>query len=61
LRDPGIYACTVDCYGRDLALTGIEVRPWRLSAARKIVEPVIRIYSSKESIYRKIRRTSGCE
>jgi hypothetical protein len=38
LRDPGIYACTLDSYGRDLALTGIEVRPWRLSTARKVVE-----------------------
>jgi hypothetical protein len=40
LRDPGIYARTAECFARNLALTGIEVRPWRLSAARKIVEIV---------------------
>jgi PatG Domain len=40
LRDPGIYARTANCFARDLALTGIEVRPWRLSVARRIVEVV---------------------
>jgi PatG C-terminal len=40
LRDPGIYALTADCFARDLALTAIEVRPWRLSVARRIVEVV---------------------
>ena len=40
LRDPGIYALTADCFARDLALTGIEVRPWQLSVARRIVEAV---------------------
>ena len=40
LRDPGIYARTANCFDRDLALTGLEVRPWRLSVARRIVEVV---------------------
>lgn len=41
LRDRGIYARTADCFSRGFALTGIEVRPWRLSAARKIVEVIL--------------------
>jgi hypothetical protein len=38
VRDPGIYALAADCFARDLALTGIQARPWQLSVARKIVE-----------------------
>jgi hypothetical protein len=38
MRDPGIYACASDCYARDMALTAIETRPWRISSARKVAE-----------------------
>ncbi len=41
LRDPGIYALAADGFARDLALTGIETRPWRLSVARRIVEVIL--------------------
>lgn len=40
LRDPGVYGRTADSFARGLSLTAVEVRPWRLSTARKIVEVI---------------------
>lgn len=40
MRYPRIYAVAAECHGRDCALTGIEVRPSRLSGARKIVDAI---------------------
>jgi hypothetical protein len=53
LRDPGIYARTANCFGRDLALTGIDVRPWRLSAARRIVDVVFTFTNRKNEFTEK--------
>src|SRR5580658_8992564 len=38
VRYHGIYSLVAECHERDFALTAAETRPWRLSAARKIVE-----------------------
>jgi hypothetical protein len=38
LRDPAVYARAAECLQRDMALTEITTRPWRLSATRRIVE-----------------------
>jgi hypothetical protein len=40
VRCPAIYAAVADAYGRNLALTGVDVRPSRLSGVRKIVDVV---------------------
>jgi hypothetical protein len=40
MRYPAIYATTAECYGRDRALTGVEVRHSRLSNTRKIVDAI---------------------
>jgi hypothetical protein len=41
VRDPRIYALVAENHNRGLALTSVETRPWRLSAARKIVEVLV--------------------
>jgi hypothetical protein len=38
LRDPAVYARAAECLQRDMTLTEITTRPWRLSATRRIVE-----------------------
>jgi hypothetical protein len=43
-----MYAQTADAYGRNLSLTGVEVRPSRLSGTRKIVD-VIFSYTHRET------------
>ncbi len=40
IRYPAIYATAAECYGRDCSLTGVEVRPSRLSGVRKIVDAI---------------------
>ncbi|MBV9304914.1 MAG: hypothetical protein JOZ45_02170 [Acidobacteriaceae bacterium] len=40
VRYPAIYATAADAFGRTLSLTGVEVRPSRLSGTRKIVDVV---------------------
>lgn len=40
MRYPAIYAAAAQCYGRDCSLTGVEVRPSRLSNTRKIVDAI---------------------
>ncbi len=40
MRYPRIYDLAAECYGRDCALTGMEVRLSRLSGARKIVDAI---------------------
>jgi PatG Domain len=40
LRYPAIYAKAVEYYGRNCSLTGVEVRPSRLSGVRKIVDVI---------------------
>jgi len=46
MRYPAIYATAADAFGRSSALTGVEVRPSRLSGARNIVD-VIFSYTSR--------------
>jgi hypothetical protein len=53
LRDPTIYARTADCYQRDLALTAVDVRPWRLSIARSVVEVVFTFTHRKNEFVEK--------
>jgi PatG Domain len=48
LRDPGIYARTAECYGRDLSLTAIETRLWQLSGARRVME-VIFVFTQRRN------------
>lgn len=43
-----IYATAAECVGRDCALTGVEVRPSRLSGARKISD-VIFSYTNRKT------------
>jgi hypothetical protein len=40
VRYDSIYALTADAYGRDDSLTGVEVRPSRLSGTRRIVNVI---------------------
>ncbi len=46
VRYPAIYAIAADAFGRNSALTGVEVHPSRLSGARNIVD-VIFSYTSR--------------
>ncbi len=46
VRYPAIYAIAADAFGRNSALTGVDVRPSRLSGARNIVD-VIFSYTSR--------------
>jgi hypothetical protein len=48
VRYPAIYAMAAECYGRDFALTGVEVRPSRLEALRRIVD-VIFMYTNRKT------------
>ena len=48
VRYPAIYATTSDAFGRNFSLTGVEVRPSRLSGVRKIVD-VIFSYTNRET------------
>lgn len=48
MRYPSIYTTATECYGRDCALSSIEVRPSRLSATRKIVD-VIFSYTHRQT------------
>jgi hypothetical protein len=53
VRYPGLYACAADCHGRDLALTAMEGRLWRLSSSRKIVEVVFTFTHRKNEFVEK--------
>lgn len=48
MRYPALYATVAECYGRDCSLTGVEVRPSRLSNTRKIVD-VIFAYTNRNT------------
>lgn len=48
VRYPAIYASTAEAYGRNSSLTSVDVRPSRLSGARKIVE-VIFSYTHRQT------------
>lgn len=48
VRYPVIYAHAADAFGRNLALTGVDVRPSRLSGARKIMD-VIFAYTNRQT------------
>lgn len=48
MRYPAVYATAAECYGRDCSLTGVEVRPSRLSNTRKIVD-VVFIYTNRKT------------
>jgi hypothetical protein len=41
VRYPAIYATTPEAFGRNSSLTGVEVRPSRLSGTRKIVDVIL--------------------
>lgn len=40
MRYPAIYATVADAHGRNASLTGVDVRPSRLSSTRKIVDVI---------------------
>src|SRR6266568_9214149 len=40
VRYPAIYATAAEAFGRNSSLTGVEVRPSRLSGARTIVDVI---------------------
>ncbi len=48
VRYPAIYATTAEAFGRNASLTGVEVRPSRLSGVRKIVD-VIFTYTNRDT------------
>jgi hypothetical protein len=48
VRYPAIYARTAEAHGSDSSLTGVEVRPSRLSGTRRIVD-VIFSYTNRRS------------
>jgi len=48
VRYPGIYAATAEAFGRNESLTGVEVRPSRLSGQRKVFD-VILSYTSRQT------------
>lgn len=48
VRYPAIYAQTVDAFGRSSSLTGVEVRPSRLSGVRRIMN-VIFAYTNRQT------------
>ncbi|MGB3940902.1 MAG: hypothetical protein WBK96_05355 [Candidatus Manganitrophaceae bacterium] len=48
VRYPAIYATASECHARNCSLTGVEVRPSRLSGVRKILD-VIFSYTHRES------------
>ena len=48
MRYPGIYARAAEEFGRDFALTGVEVRPSPLSSTRNIVD-VIFSYTNRKT------------
>jgi hypothetical protein len=48
MRYPAIYATAADAFGRDFSLTGVEVRPSRLSNTRKIVD-VVFVYTNRNT------------
>jgi hypothetical protein len=48
VRYPAIYATTAEAYGRNAALSGVEVRPSRLSGVRRIMD-VIFSYTHRET------------
>jgi hypothetical protein len=48
VRYPAIYARTAEAFAGNASLTGVEVRPSRLSGVRKIVD-VIFAYTSRET------------
>ncbi len=48
VRYPNIYAQTTDLFGRNFSLTGVEVRPSRLSGVRNVVD-VIFSYTNRQT------------
>jgi hypothetical protein len=48
VRDPSIYATAAEAFAANSSLTGVEVRPSRLSGSRKIVD-VIFSYTSRQT------------
>src|SRR5512132_1465032 len=53
MRYPAIYATTADAYGRNGALTGVEVRPSRLSGVRKIVDVILSFTNRQTDVIEK--------
>lgn len=48
LRYPAIYALTTEYHGRNFSLTGVDVRPSRLTGIRKVVD-VILSYTNRQT------------
>jgi PatG C-terminal len=48
VRYPAIYATAVDCHERNFSLTEVEVRPSRLSGARKVID-IIFSYTHRQT------------
>jgi hypothetical protein len=50
VRYPSIYAAAAEAYGRDSALTAVEVVPSRLSGARKILDVIFTFTSRRTDV-----------
>jgi PatG Domain len=53
VRDSAIYTLAAESFARDLSLTAIDTRPWRLSSARTIVEVVFTFTQRKNEFVEK--------
>jgi hypothetical protein len=53
MRYPAIYTTAAECHGRDCALTGVEVRPSRLSGMRKIMDVIFSYTHRKTDVTEK--------
>lgn len=53
MRYPAIYATVADAHGRNASLTGVEVRPSRLSGARSVVDVILSFTSRNNDFIEK--------
>lgn len=53
VRYPAIYATTADAYARNSSLTAVEVRPSRLSNARKVVDVIFSYVNRQTDVLEK--------
>lgn len=53
LRYPGLYKKVADCYNRNLSLTSVETRRWKLAATRAVVEVLLTFTHRKDDFIEK--------
>lgn len=53
VRYPAIYATAAEAYGRNSSLTGVEVRPSRLSGVRRIVDVIFSFTNRQTDVVEK--------